>query len=243
MTVRICAAFRRCPGLHDRFDGRVCACSFHSQCAPPPFVRRSLAARCARAPEISMTKRMLIDANHPEETRVVVLDGSKVEEFDFEAASQAAAQRKHLSREGDARRAVAAGRLCRIWRQPPGLPGLCGNPSRLLPDPHRRPAGAAGRAGSRSPPPPGRRYRKLRDHRRQGRATSEAEAEEEAEEEADTGDEVVEMAPLVPLDSAPDSRRRRRQLGEDGTSDSAPESSDDEHEDVFVNHGGVRGRA
>ena len=34
-----------------------------------------------------MTKRMLIDASHPEETRVVVLDGSKVEEFDFEAAS------------------------------------------------------------------------------------------------------------------------------------------------------------
>src|SRR4249919_646200 len=35
-----------------------------------------------------MPKRMLIDANHPEETRVVVLDGSKVEEFDFEAASK-----------------------------------------------------------------------------------------------------------------------------------------------------------
>ncbi|HVZ28347.1 MAG TPA: Rne/Rng family ribonuclease, partial [Rhizomicrobium sp.] len=35
-----------------------------------------------------MKKRMLIDASHPEETRVVVLDGSKVEEFDFEAASK-----------------------------------------------------------------------------------------------------------------------------------------------------------
>src|SRR5476651_775669 len=42
----------------------------------------------ARAQETFMTKRMLIDANHPEETRVVVLDGSKVEEFDFEAASR-----------------------------------------------------------------------------------------------------------------------------------------------------------
>jgi ribonuclease E len=31
---------------------------------------------------------MLIDASHPEETRVVVLDGQKVEEFDFEAASK-----------------------------------------------------------------------------------------------------------------------------------------------------------
>jgi ribonuclease E len=34
------------------------------------------------------TKHMLIDASHPEETRVVVLDGNKVEEFDFEAASK-----------------------------------------------------------------------------------------------------------------------------------------------------------
>jgi ribonuclease E len=35
-----------------------------------------------------MPKRMLIDASHPEETRVVVLDGSKVEEFDFESATK-----------------------------------------------------------------------------------------------------------------------------------------------------------
>ena len=35
-----------------------------------------------------MSKKMLIDAGHPEETRVVVLDGSKVEDFDFEAAAR-----------------------------------------------------------------------------------------------------------------------------------------------------------
>src|SRR5580704_12859080 len=35
-----------------------------------------------------MSKRMIIDASHPEETRVVVLDGQKVEEFDFEAAAK-----------------------------------------------------------------------------------------------------------------------------------------------------------
>src|ERR1700744_1320223 len=35
-----------------------------------------------------MPKRMLIDASHPEETRDVVLDGQKAEEFDFEAASK-----------------------------------------------------------------------------------------------------------------------------------------------------------
>jgi ribonuclease E len=33
-----------------------------------------------------MTKRMLIDAGHPEETRVVVLDGNRLEEFDLETA-------------------------------------------------------------------------------------------------------------------------------------------------------------
>ncbi len=35
-----------------------------------------------------MTKRMLIDAAHAEETRVVVVDGSRVEDFDFESASR-----------------------------------------------------------------------------------------------------------------------------------------------------------
>jgi ribonuclease E len=35
-----------------------------------------------------MTKKMLIDAAHPEETRVVVVDGSRVEEFDFESQSR-----------------------------------------------------------------------------------------------------------------------------------------------------------
>ena len=35
-----------------------------------------------------MAKKMLIDATHPEETRVVVVDGGKVEEFDFEAEAK-----------------------------------------------------------------------------------------------------------------------------------------------------------
>ncbi|MET0180857.1 MAG: S1 RNA-binding domain-containing protein, partial [Novosphingobium sp.] len=33
-----------------------------------------------------MTTRMLIDARHPEETRVAVLNGNRIEEFDFESA-------------------------------------------------------------------------------------------------------------------------------------------------------------
>src|SRR5471030_1449936 len=35
-----------------------------------------------------MTKKMLIDAAHAEETRVVVLDGTRVEEFDFESQAR-----------------------------------------------------------------------------------------------------------------------------------------------------------
>src|SRR5438270_12922309 len=35
-----------------------------------------------------MTNKMLIDASHPEETRVVVLRGNRVEEFDFESANK-----------------------------------------------------------------------------------------------------------------------------------------------------------
>src|SRR6187551_1840581 len=38
-----------------------------------------------------MPNKMLIDATHPEETRVVVIRGNRVEEFDFETA-----QRKQL---------------------------------------------------------------------------------------------------------------------------------------------------
>ncbi|MDX1423753.1 MAG: ribonuclease E/G [Kiloniellales bacterium] len=35
-----------------------------------------------------MAKRMLIDANHPDETRVVVLNGKRIEEFDYETAAR-----------------------------------------------------------------------------------------------------------------------------------------------------------
>src|SRR5690606_35412379 len=36
--------------------------------------------------DYSMATRMLIDARHPEETRVAVLKGNRIEEFDFESA-------------------------------------------------------------------------------------------------------------------------------------------------------------
>ncbi len=37
---------------------------------------------------IHMAKKMLIDATHLEETRVVVADGNKVDEFDFESINK-----------------------------------------------------------------------------------------------------------------------------------------------------------
>jgi ribonuclease E len=53
---------------------------------PSPADRRDGTGRRARWK--IMTKKMLIDATHAEETRVVVVDGTKVEEFDFETAAK-----------------------------------------------------------------------------------------------------------------------------------------------------------
>jgi Ribonuclease G/E len=56
--------------------------------------RRNLRAPCTAPAAVKSSKmpnKMLIDATHPEETRVVVVRGNRVEEFDFETA-----QRKQL---------------------------------------------------------------------------------------------------------------------------------------------------
>ena len=191
-----------------------------------------------------MTKRMLIDANHPEETRVVILDGSKVEEFDFEAASRRPLKGNIY--------------LAKVTRVEPSLQAAFveygGNRQGFLafaeihPDYYQIPVAdrqallAEQEAEARR-----RQEDEIESFEITGARTddSEAEGDEEAEEEADTGDEVVEMAPLVPLDSAPESEEPENE-GEDGNigefgniSDNSPESSDDEHEDVFVNHGGM----
>src|ERR1700722_17745976 len=50
------------------------------------FGRRRLRAGAPR--EFNMPNKMIIDASHPEETRVVVLRGNRVEEFDFESANR-----------------------------------------------------------------------------------------------------------------------------------------------------------
>ena len=80
-----------------RRGAKVCVLAFPS---PPNQVdRRVTGPRNMRAPctapaavkSPKMPNKMLIDATHPEETRVVVVRGNRVEEFDFETA-----QRKQL---------------------------------------------------------------------------------------------------------------------------------------------------
>src|SRR5579863_5688132 len=85
------AALRRSPGFE---PGPLAALALsdpsHSpRIGPTPFLRADAARRepAWRPPrDLPMANKMLIDATHPEETRVVVLRGNRVEEFDFESA-------------------------------------------------------------------------------------------------------------------------------------------------------------
>ena len=68
-----------------------------------------------------MGNKMLIDATHPEETRVVVTRGNRVEEFDYEFGDAQTAPRKYLSRQNCSHRALLAGRFRKLRRKPPWL--------------------------------------------------------------------------------------------------------------------------
>ncbi|MEI7790347.1 MAG: ribonuclease E/G [Alphaproteobacteria bacterium] len=182
----------------------------------------------ARAQEILMTKRMMIDANHPEETRVVILDGSKVEEFDFEAASKRPLKGNIY--------------LAKVTRVEPSLQAAFveygGNRQGFLafaeihPDYYQIPVAdrqaliAEQEAEARC-----RSEDDIESFEITGSRSQDTEEEDEAEDEADTGEESAEMAPLVPLDTAPES--------EETEEPSAPSDAEDDHEDVFVNHGGA----
>src|SRR5689334_24430083 len=157
-------------------------------------------AKHARAPEISMTKRMLIDASHPEETRVVVLDGSKVEEFDFESASKRPLKGNIY--------------LAKVTRVEPSLQAAFveygGNRQGFLafaeihPDYYQIPmADRQALLAEQEAEARRRQEDDIESFEITGTRTEDTEAEEEeAEEEADSGEEQVEMAPLVPLDMA-----------------------------------------
>jgi ribonuclease E len=175
-----------------------------------------------------MTKRMLIDANHQEETRVVIVDGSKVEEFDFEAASKRPLKGNIY--------------LAKVTRVEPSLQAAFveygGNRQGFLafaeihPDYYQIPmADRQALLAEQEAEARRRQEDDIESFEITGSRTEDADAEEEAEEEADSGEESVEMAPLVPLDAAPESEEPED--GEDA------ESAEDDHEDVFVNHGGA----
>src|SRR5690606_12112934 len=59
---------------------------FAFACGRPEDAKQRRANATPR--DTNMANKMLIDATHPEETRVVVLRGNRVEEFDFESASR-----------------------------------------------------------------------------------------------------------------------------------------------------------
>ncbi len=173
-----------------------------------------------------MTKRMLIDASHPEETRVVIVDGSRVEEFDFEAASKRPLKGNIY--------------LAKVTRVEPSLQAAFveygGNRQGFLafaeihPDYYQIPVAdrqallAEQEAEARR-----RQEDDIESFEITGTKPEDGEDEEE-DEETDTGEETAEMAPLVPLDAAPDA---------DGETASEDLSGEDDHEEVFVNHGGA----
>jgi ribonuclease E len=181
----------------------------------------------ARAPETFMTKRMLIDANHPEETRVVILDGSKVEEFDFEAASRRPLKGNIY--------------LAKVTRVEPSLQAAFveygGNRQGFLafaeihPDYYQIPVADRQALLAEQEAEARRRSEDdIESFEITGPKADAAAEEEDEEDEADSGEETV-MAPLVPLDTAPEA--------ESEEAEAHSETPDGEQEEVFVNHGGA----
>ena len=74
-----------CRGQFWRLSFRACDRLLQT---PPANCRPTGAGTCAAVQTENMAKKMLIDATHAEETRVVVVDGNKVEEFDFESENK-----------------------------------------------------------------------------------------------------------------------------------------------------------
>src|SRR5580658_3425486 len=172
-----------------------------------------------------MPKRMLIDSSHPEETRVVVLDGQKVEEFDFEAASKRPLKGNIY--------------LAKVTRVEPSLQAAFveygGNRQGFLafaeihPDYYQIPmADRQALLAEQEAEARRRQEDDIESFEITGAKFEDTEAEEEIEDEIDSGEESAEMAPLVPLDAASESE------------DPAEENADeDDHEEVFVNHPGA----
>ena len=174
-----------------------------------------------------MTKRMLIDASHAEETRVVVLDGTETRGIRPRGRHQAPAQGQHLPGQGGPGGAQPAGRLRGIWRQPARLPRLQRDPSGLLPDPRRRPAAPArdaGRRGARGGGGGGRgRPAGIGDGPRRRRERGRARPRSR---EAEAAAEAAPIALEVELQAAVPSRRPRPAPGRARPSNPVAEAGD-----------------
>jgi len=179
-----------------------------------------------------MPKRMLIDASHPEETRVVVLDGNKVEEFDFEAASKRPLKGNIY--------------LAKVTRVEPSLQAAFveygGNRQGFLafaeihPDYYQIPIAdrqaliAEQEAEAR---------RRSEDDIESFEITSAPKPSVEEEDETEANAEGAPADHVDTIDAAPDAPALPT---EDGAEASAPingaeEDEDDDHEDVFVHKG------
>ena len=60
----------------------------HARASGQRLAWRQSPSTVARRRTINMASKMLIDAAHPEETRVVAVKGNRVEEFDYESANK-----------------------------------------------------------------------------------------------------------------------------------------------------------
>ncbi|MBN9554489.1 MAG: ribonuclease E/G [Alphaproteobacteria bacterium] len=181
-----------------------------------------------------MSKRMLIDANHPEETRVVVLDGSKVEEFDFEAASKRPLKGNIY--------------LAKVTRVEPSLQAAFveygGNRqgflafSEIHPDYYQIPT--ADRQALLAEQEAEARRRQEDDIESFEMTGAKPEGEDDDEEPGeDTAEEIDDAAP-VPLDAASiELPRDNETASEDASSEPVSPSDEEDHEDIFVNHAGA----
>ncbi|MBL6854611.1 MAG: Rne/Rng family ribonuclease, partial [Alphaproteobacteria bacterium] len=181
-----------------------------------------------------MSKRMLIDASHPEETRVVVLDGSKVEEFDFEAASKRPLKGNIY--------------LAKVTRVEPSLQAAFveygGNRQGFLafaeihPDYYQIPIAD--------------RQALIAEQEAEARRRQEDDIEsfeitsgpkpttgEDEEEEAASAEASAPAEPVDTIDSAPDATALPTEDGAEAAPpvEGAADDEDDEHEEVFVHQG------
>ncbi len=183
-----------------------------------------------------MTKRMLIDATHPEETRVAVVDGTRLEEFDFEMA---------------ARRQIKSNiYLAKVTRVEPSLQAAFveygGNRHGFLPFPEIHPDYYRIPVGDR--PVRERDFHPRHDdedHHHAAEDTYEAHADDEAAATEDTVE--AELATDAnPDDVMAEAAAADPLIAEDAPADEAPAevpAADEDHSDAVVAEGDAESEA